>query len=150
MRKLSQINETSWGGMVRRSNPEKQVRKEDDIDTFGKDDLLQYLSKKYEDEFILEDGAGCIVFKTEDMNILGYIAFKDKYNRPIDNISKFWLDMNIPRRDFEKRILDEFEEINKGVEDDGSQLVSITPKDGELTNRSCIRILDIIKKYRER
>ena len=142
------LTETIWGRSMNRAL-RKEVRKEDDVDIMGMDDFLEYLSKKY-DDLSFDPGIGSIVFTSDDRSIFGCMEFKDEKNHPVDIVSKFWLDMNVPRRDYETMLGKEFYETLPGKVDQGSQLVCLVPKVGELTNSSCIRILDIINEYRER
>jgi len=47
MKKLSDINESVWSDIHKRSNGE-QIRKEDDVNLLDKDGLLKYINEKYE------------------------------------------------------------------------------------------------------
>lgn len=149
MKKLSNIDEGLWDGIVDRGTTGRK-RKEDNVNSLGFNDFYAYLKKKYKDDFFIDLGIGCIVFTTEDRNIFGSIEFKDDKNKPIDNVSKLWLEMKFNRRDFELKILENFDIKCEGRYNDGSALVALVPKEGEITNAHCIQILDIINKYRER
>ena len=72
MRKMSEIDESAWGDMMRRSSGEI-IRKEDDINNLDMSEMYEYILSKYE----TTDNRFRIYFDEDDMPpVIGMLIFR--------------------------------------------------------------------------
>ena len=142
MKRLSEINETHWGGMVRRSSSDVQ-RKENDIDNMLPDEFYKYCEEKYKNstfELVYRDNS--ITIYINGSSIIGAILYRDDNNENIDTLGYFLYSFhNTPTE------LDNIIENNYKITYlEGCNVSKLTPKEGTFTNKDCIKFLDLIDK----
>ena len=142
MKKLSKITESIWSDIQDRSMG-KTVRREDDVNIFDCDELYDYIYSLYEqinqDPMPLKSQIGqrftyfsIPIFKS------GYKAYRLDCTFENNKISKIRLmatDADV--KDFKQSLIDNFDVTTRG---DGA--LSITAKDGTVSNQVC---MDLIK-----
>ena len=136
MKKLSEVFESAWGDMMRRSSGEI-IRKEDDINLYTPKKMYEYINDHYE----RIDNRWSSVYIEESEIIFVPICILNE-NQVLTNISY----------DYKKNVILIFETLLSYIKfnenfiisnyDEGR--VSISPKKGEVNNRFFIETLDYI------
>ena len=144
MRKLSEITESIWSDMQDRSSGET-VRKEDDVNLLDRDGLYDYIYALYKqiEPFPLP-------LKSQTSPAHAYFSipiFKSDYrvyrlhchfdNSKISEITLMASDADV--KDFKQALIDNFDVTTRG---DGA--LSITAKDGTISNRVCMDLIKVI------
>lgn len=139
MKKLSQINETSWGGMVRRSSS-NVVRKQDELDAMPLEDFKDYLETIYEP---IKEGIN-ISLQHPDSEMNMYILVPYYENVMGDARCFYYNGKSIWTFDFEgrgaitQRLKDKFD-----IEIDKKKLTQVS-LGGEVSNSLFIHVIDFL------
>ena len=140
MRKLS---ESIWSDIQDRSAGET-IRKEDDIDLLDFEGFYKHIENRYknkvydiDDTFIGGDGfQSCDVYFTDDINLT--IRFYNDTSKE-KTITFFW------ETSIEQSFIDELgKQFN--INDTGNHAIDIFPKEGKVSNKFFIEILEFILK----
>ena len=142
--KKKHINESIWSDMQDRSMG-KTVRREDDINLFDCDELYDYIYSLYEQ--INQDSMPSksqIVQRFTYFSIpifkSGYKAYRLDCTFENNKISKITLMASVADvKDFKQALIDNFDVTTRG---DG--VLSITAKDGTISNRVCMDLIKVI------
>ena len=157
MKKLSNINESAWGDMMRRGSGEI-IRKEDDVNIMNFEQLCSYINDNY--KFNVDEPV-CRVYKTK-YGVGGIITHIMDFG---DDFLGLYLEYNVSDRldmhkngleiQIEQRALDKLPDLlNKlkkeyelyETEDNSGMLLmwDISPKTGEVNNSFFIEVLNFI------
>ena len=143
MKKFSNINESTWGDMVKRAEGE-QIRREDDINLLDIDGLWEYINDNYKnlshrETWVSKHDTGSFIhipmFRRYDRLYSIYLKFKT------DKISEIQIEAN-------RKTCSEFISIVEekyNIDDNGGfGIVTITSKTDEFTNQDAIDIINMI------
>ena len=138
MKKLSQINEHLWSGIIKRSET-GEVRKEDDVDLLDIDQFQEYLNDHYDITYYGNVVATSWVYAIR-------LAVNGDYNALLKLKSKKWYLIischpNIERKRtfLSKEIKNKY--VNK-IEDDGGFLATITYEINLQSNKDVLHFID--------
>ena len=142
MKRLSKIDESTWGDMVKRAEGDA-IRKEDDVNLLDFDGLYAYVNKKYKDDvykikkgkLMGGDGQYCELFPIDE-NMWISIFYKTPYE--IRNISIMWNDT------VRESFIDKLRERFKTQDFFLSQYVEIQEKDSTVSNQTYIDLIDFV------
>ena len=146
MRKLSQITESIWADIHKRSNG-VQVRKEDDINLLDIDGLFNYVENNYSDRVCKIDSEeirgfqgwkNCVVFPFDDDLEITITRFLD--TGKIRDIVIMW-DKNGVQDSFIRKLNYRF---NICLAPRENSYIDIKDKDGSVSNQTYINLLDFI------
>ena len=138
MKKLSQINEHLWSGIIKRSET-GEVRKEDDVDLLDIDQFQEYLNDHYDITYYGNVVATSWVYAIR-------LAVNGDYNALLKLKSKKWYLIischpNIERKRtfLSKEIKNKY--VNE-IEDDGGFLATITYEINLQSNKDVLHFID--------
>ena len=149
MMKFSQITESIWSDLQKRSSGEV-TRKEDDVDLLDREGLVDYLKKNYEFDqhqpIIQTHRDNCIIICLYD-NQYGYTSYLDYDNISMDPEIKLLQGINSLKKDSEQiySILTSKYMLTESPENYSS--IIIEPKGGryiKITNNFFLDVLDTI------